>query len=236
MTDKARKTAIITAAGSGLGAGCARYLAKRGWRLALLARSDQVIELARELDGIAVCGDITNASDLRHLVDTAVEEFGMIDGAVISTGHPRKGELLGLTSQEWHTGLDLTVMPLAVLLGLLLPVFRKSGGGSIVTISSHAAVQPNRKFAVSGALRAALSNYTRLVAREYAGDGVRVNSIMPGFIDNRPIDQDWLAKIPAGRYGTVDELAGVVEFFLSDQSGYVTGQNLLVDGGLVAGI
>lgn len=236
MTAVQKKTAIITAAGSGLGAGTARYLSKRGWQLALLARSEQVMILAEELGAVAIRGDITQEADLARLVDVAVDAFGSIDGAVISTGHPKKGDLLGLTAQEWHAGLDLAVMPLATLLRLLLPVFRRAGGGAIVTISSHAATQPHKKFAVSGALRAALSNYTRLVAREYASDGIRINSVMPGFIDNRPIDDEWLMKIPAGRYGTVDELAGVVEFFLSNQSGYVTGQNLLVDGGLVAAI
>ncbi|WP_353042976.1 SDR family oxidoreductase [Mesorhizobium sp. M1423] len=217
MPENRKKVVIVTAASSGLGAGTARDLAARGWNVVLFARSERVESMAGEIGGLAVRGDITCEDDLAALVGTAIDTFGRIDDLVLSTGNPAKGGLHDLTRRDWHEGLCLALLPLVSLTRLLVPVFSRAGSGSIVTISSHAATQPNVKFPISGPLRSRLEFY-RMAAREHAHFGNRINPVMPGFIDNRAISEEWLARIPAGRYRTIDELTGVVEFLLSDAS------------------
>jgi NAD(P)-dependent dehydrogenase (short-subunit alcohol dehydrogenase family) len=236
MNARSGKVAIITAASSGIGAAAARGLAERGWRVALFARSEKVEALARELGGLAVRGDITNPADLELLVDRTLAEWGRIDGAAISTGHPAKGELTEIADEDWHRALDLVLMPTVRLSRLLLPVFSRQHGGSIVAVSSYAAIEPDPMFPLSAAFRAALSSYVRMFARRHAAAGVRINAVLPGFMDSYPESPAIVARIPTGRYGRVGELASTIAFLLSDEAGYVTGQNLLVDGGLVSGL
>ncbi len=231
-----RKVAIVTAAGSGIGAGAARKLAAAGWLVVPFGRSEAVTRLAAETGGHAIRGDITNPDDLARLVRETVEHFGRIDGAVVSTGHTAHGDLIALSDEDWHAGLDMLLLPVVRLSRLLVPLFLQAGRGSIVAVSSFAAVEPDPDFPVSSALRASLSAYVKLLARRYAADGVRINAVLPGFIDSFPERDDRVARIPAGRYGRVDELAATIAFLLSDEAGYVTGQNIGVEGGLLASI
>ena len=113
---------------------------------------------------------------------------------------------------------------------------QRQGGGSIVNISTAAAVEPNLKFPVSSALRAGLAVFSKLFAERYAKDSIRMNNVLPGIIDTFPIMPEFIAKIPMERYGTADELARVVSFLLSDHSSYMTGQSLRVDGGLIGSV
>jgi NAD(P)-dependent dehydrogenase (short-subunit alcohol dehydrogenase family) len=112
----------------------------------------------------------------------------------------------------------------------------KAGRGSIVNMSSFAAIEPDPDFPVSSSLRAALSSYTRLYATRFAKAGIRMNNILPGFIDSLPEKKERTARIPMARYGTVEEVAKAVGFLISDESSYITGQNIVIDGGLVRGI
>jgi NAD(P)-dependent dehydrogenase (short-subunit alcohol dehydrogenase family) len=230
------KVALVTAASSGIGAAAARRLAADGWRLALFARSGRVEALAAELGALAVRGDVADPADLERLVAATLERYGRIDGAVVSTGHPPKGELVEIPDADWHAGLDLTLMPTVRLARLLLAPMSAQGGGSIVAISAFGAVMPDADFPVSSALRAALSAYVKLFARRYAARNVRMNSVLAGFVDSYPEQAAIVARIPAGRYGRVEELAATIAFLLGGDAGYVTGQNLLVDGGLVGAV
>jgi NAD(P)-dependent dehydrogenase (short-subunit alcohol dehydrogenase family) len=228
--------AIVTAASKGMGEAVARELARRGYQLCLFARSDAVHALAGELGATAVRGDISSASDLERLVATAMNAFGRIDALVNNTGHPPKGELLAIPDADWHAGLDMLFLNVVRMARLVAPVMERQGGGAIVNISAFGAVEPSLSYPVSSALRAALSSFTRLFAERYAAQNIRMNSILPGFIDSYPQSEALVARIPARRYGTVEEIAATAAFLLSTEAGYIPGQNLLVDGGLVRGL
>lgn len=230
------RVAIITAASKGMGAATARELARRGYRLALFATSDAVKKLADELGGLAVQGSVTEPADLERLVATTHRHYGRVDALVNNTGHPPKGDLLAIADADWHGALDLVLLNVIRLARLVTPLMEKAGGGAIVNISAFGAVEPGAAFPVSSVLRAGLASFTKLYADRYAAARIRMNSLLPGFIDSYPAKDELIAQIPARRYGTVDEVAKTIAFLLSDDAGYITGQNILIDGGLVRGV
>ncbi|WEY42137.1 SDR family oxidoreductase [Paraburkholderia sp. SUR17] len=227
------KVAIVTAAGKGMGAAIARELAATGYRVALMSPSGSAVELATELGGFGMSGSVTEVADIDRLVRETLEKYGRIDAVVNNTGHPPKGDLLSIEDEQWHAGLDLIVLNVARVLRRVTPVFQAQGGGAVVNISSFAADAPEQAMPVSSALRAALSSFTRLYADRYAKENIRINSVLPGFIDSWPETPEIVARIPAGRFGKTGEIAKTVAFLLSEGAGYITGQNIRVDGGIV---
>jgi NAD(P)-dependent dehydrogenase (short-subunit alcohol dehydrogenase family) len=227
---------IVTAASQGMGAACARELAARGYRVSLLARGEAVLALAGELGGIATRGSTDSAADLARLVDATFAAYGRVDAVVNNTGHPTKGPLLDLTDADWHAGLDLVLLNVVRMARLVTPAMRSQGGGAIVNISTFAAYEPDPRFPISASLRAALGAYCKLYADQEAKHGIRMNNVLPGFIDTRPVSEATRVSIPAGRYGSAREIAATVAFLLSADAGYITGQNLRVDGGLTRSV
>lgn len=230
------KVAIVTAAGRGIGAACALELAAKGYRLALMARSPEVVQLAQELKGFGRMGSVTEERDLNVLVAETMKIYGRIDAVVNNTGHPAKGDLLSITDADWHSGLDLLLLNVVRMARLVTPVFVQQGHGAIVNISTLWAVEPGLSFPVSSSLRAALANFTKLYADKYAESGIRMNNILPGFIENYEISDDVRETIPMKRAGRLNEIAKTAAFLLSEDAGYITGQNIRVDGGLTRSV
>jgi NAD(P)-dependent dehydrogenase (short-subunit alcohol dehydrogenase family) len=219
-----------------MGAACARELAARGYRVSLLARSADVLQLARELGGGATRGNVDSAEDLGRFVKETLDAYGRIDAVVNNTGNPPKGPLLDLSDGDWHAGLDMLVLNVVRIARLVTPAMRAQGGGAFVNISTFAAYEPDPRFPISSSLRAALGSFCKLYSDQEAKHGIRMNNVLPGFIDTRPVDEAIRAAIPAGRYGKTWEIARTVAFLLSADAGYITGQNIRVDGGITRSV
>ena len=155
---------------------------------------------------------------------------------VNSTGHPASGEILELTDGQWHEALDLVVLNVVRIARLVTPAMLRQGGGAIVNISTFSAFEPSPTFPLSSSLRAALAGFTKLYADRYAAEGVRMNNVLPGYIESFEIDEETRESIPMRRQGSVAEIAKTATFLLSEDSGYITGQNIRVDGGLTRSI
>ena len=137
---------------------------------------------------------------------------------------------------DLHLGLDLVLLNCVRTARLVTPIMQRQGGGAIVNISTFAAFEPEPGFPVSSSLRAALASFCKLFADRYAAEKIRMNNVLPGFIDSYPESPECLARIPMGRYGSVNEIARTVRFLISDEAGYITGQNIRVDGGITRSV
>ena len=230
------KVALVTAAGKGMGAAIAKELSKTGYQLALMSPSGGAEELAKTLGGLGVTGSVTEVSDLENLVNLTMERYGRIDAVVNHTGHPPKGPILDISDVDWHKGLDMLLLNVVRTARLITPIMVSQGGGVFVNISTYAVFEPEATFPVSGSLRAALASFTKIYSDQYASQGIRMNNLLPGFIDSLPETEERKQRIPMGRYGTVDEISKTTRFLLSDDASYITGQNIRVDGGITRSV
>ena len=230
------KVAVITAGGSGMGAGAARKLAADGFQVAILSSSGKGEALAEELGGIGYTGSNQSNEDLKALVDRTMAKWGRIDVLVNSAGHGPRAPVLDLTDEDWHKGLDVYFLNVVRATRLVAPIMIEQKAGSIVNISTFAAFEPDPVFPTSGVFRAGLAAYTKLFADQYAPDNVRMNNVLPGFIDSLPEKEEFRERIPMQRYGRTSEIADVIAFLASDGAGYITGQNLRVDGGITRSV
>jgi NAD(P)-dependent dehydrogenase (short-subunit alcohol dehydrogenase family) len=215
-----------------MGAAIARELAGQGYGLALTSPSDSCENLAKELGAVARRGRTEVEADIKGIVDLALETYGRIDAVVNFAGHPPKGDLLDISDDKWTLGNDMMVLSVVRMARLVTPVMLKQGRGAFVNISTFAAYEPSLGFPVSCAYRAALGAFTKLYADRYGENNIRMNSVLPGFIDSLEAKPGTEEKIPLKRIGKVSEIAKTVAFLLSEGAGYITGQNLRVDGGI----
>ena len=230
------KVAIITAGGSGMGAAAARKLAADGYRVAILSSSGKGEALAAELGGLGVTGSNRSPEDLARLVDATLQKWGRIDAVVNSAGHGPKGPLLEISDDDWHLGMEFYLLNVVRIARLVAPVMKRQKSGAIVNISTYATFEPEALFPTSGVFRAGLAAFTKVFADEYAEHNVRMNNVLPGFIDSLPEKEDRRARIPMGRYGTAEEVADLIAFLASDASSYITGQNIRIDGGITRSV
>ena len=240
------KIAIITGSGQGIGAGCARSLAKAGFKVSLMSPSNRSVELAQELGGIGRSGSVLEPNDLKALVEATFAKFGRIDAVVNNMGHgggvPEEiktvnydpdfdGALLDLPDSLWHESLDMYVLSVVRIARAVTPIMLDQGKGSIVNISSMNALEPRAPYPMS-MLRGTLHGFTKLFADRFARKGLRMNNLLPGYCENVNLSDHARSSIPANRPASFDEIGQVCVFLASDTSSYVTGQNILADGGL----
>jgi NAD(P)-dependent dehydrogenase (short-subunit alcohol dehydrogenase family) len=231
-----QKIAVITAGGSGIGAAAARRLAADGYKTAILSSSGKAEVLANELGGLGVTGSNQSADDLKRLVAGAMDKWGRIDVLVNSAAHGPRAQIVEITDEQWHMGLDVYLMNVIRPTRLVAPIMQAQRSGVIVNISTAWAFEPDAMFPTSTVFRAGLAAYTKIFADTYAPDGVRMNNVLPGWIDSLPATEERRTSVPMGRYGTAEEVAGTIAFLASDSAGYITGQNIRVDGGLTRSV
>lgn len=237
MTDMAQdKVAVLVAAGSGMGAASARKLAADGYSVAILSSSGKGEALANELGGLGFTGSNRSSDDLKRFVDLVMQRFGRIDVLVNGAGHGPKADLLDITDEQWLEGIDIYLMNVVRAVRLVAPIMVAQKKGAIVNISTAWVDEPSAMFPTSAVARAGLAAYTKLFADQHAADDVRMNNVLPGWIDSLPAKEERRQSVPMQRYGRAEEIAATVAFLASDAASYITGQSLRVDGGLMRSI
>jgi NAD(P)-dependent dehydrogenase (short-subunit alcohol dehydrogenase family) len=230
------KTAMIIGGGSGMGAAAARKLAEDGFTVAILSSSGKGITLAQELGGFGFSGSNRSTDDLKRFTDETLAKFGRIDAVVNSAGHGPKGALLDISDEDWMLGMEFYLLNVVRITRLVTPAMQAQKAGSIVNISTYAAFEPEESFPTSGVFRSGLAAFSKLFADRYAAENIRMNNVLPGFIDSLPEKDDRRTRIPMGRYGTSEEVAELIAFLASDKSAYITGQNIRIDGGITRSV
>ena len=252
------KVALVMAASSGLGRAVATELAREGASVIISSRDEDALaktatEIAQET-GAKVdyrAADLTRAEDIQALFSHAAERFGGVDALVNNTGGPSAGTFGDFGDEDWQRGFELILLSLIRCVRGVLPLMRQRGGGRIVNIASSSIKEPIQNLILSNTFRAGLVGLAKSLAIELAADGILVNTLGPGRISTeRSASIDTLqaqtrgvsveevqgqveAQIPLGRYGAPEELARVAAFLASPANGYVSGQAILVDGGMV---
>jgi NAD(P)-dependent dehydrogenase (short-subunit alcohol dehydrogenase family) len=226
-----QKVCLVTGGGRGIGGAVAREMAARGYKVALMSPSESCETLAAELGGVARRGVAQSDADLKGIVDTAMQAYGRIDAVLNHTGHPPKGDLLAITDENWDLANDMIIKSVVRMARLVTPIMQAQGGGSIVNITTYAAFEPSLWFPASCVYRAGVSAFAKLYADRYGPENIRMNCLMPGFTDS--LDVAKYGELAAlKRIGRVEEQAKAAAFLLTDDSSYVTGQSLRVDGGV----
>ncbi|WP_284078980.1 SDR family oxidoreductase [Acinetobacter nosocomialis] len=230
------KVAIITAAGSGMGAAIAKKLAADGFNVAILSSSGKGEALANQLNGLGITGSNQSIDDVQRLIDETLSRWGRIDVLVNSAGHGPRKEILELTDQDWHDGIDTYFLNSVRPIRLVIPVMQKQKQGVIINISSAWTFEPSSLFPTSAVARSGLAAFTKICADTYAIDNIRINNVLPGWIDTQPEIDERTNNVPMKRYGSKEEIADTVAFLASYSAAYITGQNIRVDGGLTRSV
>jgi NAD(P)-dependent dehydrogenase (short-subunit alcohol dehydrogenase family) len=231
-----QRVALITAGGSGMGAAAARRLAADGFQVGVLSASGKGEALAGELGGVGVTGSNQSAESLQQLVDLAMARWGRVDVLVNSAGHGPRAPLLEITDEDWHRGMDTYLMNVIRPTRLVAPIMKAQRGGAIINISTAWVFEPSELFPTSAVFRAGLAAFTKIFSDTHAAFNVRMNNVLPGWIDSLPATEARRESVPMQRYGTSEEIAATIAFLASEGAGYITGQSLRVDGGLTRSV
>jgi 3-oxoacyl-[acyl-carrier protein] reductase len=252
------KVALVTAASRGLGRAVATELAREGAQVVVSSRDEETLGITAteigEETGAEVAhfsADLSAEEDIGALVSHAVERFGGVDVLINNTGGPPAGGFDDFGDEEWKAAFELILLSVVRMVRGVLPLMRNRGGGRIVNIASSSVKQPIEDLILSNTFRAGLAGLAKSLSFELAPDGILVNTLGPGRILTErsasidasraetlevPVEkvrEQVEAQIPLGRYGAPEELARVAAFLASPANGYVTGQAILVDGGMV---
>ena len=226
------KSCLIIGGGRGMGASTAREMHARDYKLALMSPSESCETLATELGGVALRGKAENAEDTKAIFDLAMERYGRIDACLIHVGGPPKGDLLEIPEEDWDRANEMILKPVIRMAKLLTPVMEAQGGGSIVNITTFSAFEPSLTFPTSSVYRVGVSSFTKLYSDRYGPANIRMNCLLPGFTDSLDLPQKFADMSALGRLARAEEQAKAAAFLLTDDSSYITGQSLRVDGGV----
>ena len=230
------KVAIVIAGGSGMGAAAARRLAADGFKVGILSSSGKGEALAHELGGVGVTGSNQSNDDIKRLVDAVVAKWGRIDVLVNSAGHGPRAPILEISDEDWHQGLDTYLLNVIRPTRLVTPIMQRQQGGVVINISTAWAFEPSEMFPTSAVFRAGLAAFSKIFADKYAAENIRINNVLPGWIDSLPATEQRRDSVPLKRYGTSEEIAATIAFLASEGAAYITGQNIKVDGGLTRSV
>ena len=244
------KVALITGGGSGIGAATAQRIADEGGRVVLLGRRrESLAGVAGQCDGIAIVGDTTSPADIQSAVDQACAQLGGIDILVVSAGTEQFGSVESISLPDWHRAFDVNLDGAMLAARAVIPAMRARGGGSIVLISSVAALAGAPSYAAYCASKAGLLGLSRSISFDYGPENIRCNAMCPGWtltemaqreiqgmarekgIDPARLQQELTRAYPLRRMARPDEMAAVVAFLASDDASFITGTALSVDGG-----
>lgn len=165
-----------------------------------------------------------------------MDKWGRIDVLVNSAGHGPRKPILDLTDEDWHTGIDVYFLNVVRPTRLVTPFMQQQKSGAIINISTAWTFEPSSMFPTSAVARAGLASFTKIFADAYAADNIRMNNVLPGWIDSLPATEERREGVPMKRYGTSEEIAATVSFLASDGAAYITGQNIRVDGGVTRSV
>ncbi len=230
------KVALIIGGGSGMGADAAETLAKAGFQIGILSSSGKGEALAEKLGGVGVTGTNKSSADIQDLANKAVKQWGRVDVVVSSAGHGPKGDILEISDENWHEGMEFYLLNVIRAARIIAPIMVKQGGGTFINISTFAIFEPDPLFPTSGVFRAGLASFSKLFSDKFAKENVRMNNVLPGFIDSLPETEDRRARIPMGRYGKTGEVSSLINYLASEEAAYLTGQNIRIDGGLTRSV
>ncbi len=253
------KVALVAASSKGLGYGVARALAGEGAKVSLCSRTlDDVQAAASRLaaetsaETMASACDVRNPDHIQAWVDTTVAAWGQIDCLLVNAGGPPAKTVAEMSDADWQAAFELTLLSSIRMIAAAIPHMR--AGGSILTVTSGSVREPIPRLALSTVMRAGVAGLVKTLADELAGDGIRVNNLVPGRIDTdrvaqldantsaklgismEEVQKRSLAGIPLGRYGTIDDFGRAGAFLLSPAASYITGATLRVDGGAARSI
>lgn len=247
------KVVVVTGAGHGIGAASAIRFASEGASVAILdIRGDEAHAVASEC--VAAGGrarayeaDVSNLAQVTSVVERIVEDLGGVDVLHSNAGRLRAGTVIETDPEEWNLTLKVNVTSMYVVVRTIVPIMQKKGKGAIITTGSISGIFGEPALSAYTASKAAVVNLTRSIAIDYAKSGIRANCVCPGWVDTGFNDPQFVhdalseadiadlieRTVPMGRQGLPEEMAAAVAFLASDDASYITGQILLVDGGLL---
>jgi 3-oxoacyl-[acyl-carrier protein] reductase len=254
------KRALVTAASRGLGLASARALGEEGAKVAMTGRSVGILEkeaaeIARvgKTETLPLSMDVNDVSSIKNGVDAVMKKWGGLDILVANTPGPSAGPFMSLSREDWHTAINMTIMPVVDLLHAVVPTMKAAGGGRIVVISTVGVKTVQPSMVLSNATRLAITGIVKTLSVELADQNILVNALCPGPIDtDRMIDlidatqkekgidraaaeAIWLEEVPLRRMGRAEDFGRMVAVLVSEAASYITGSSIAIDGGKAKG-